>query len=62
MDNFYSVDQLAVRFSVGKKVIYGLIHSGELCARKIGKKHLRISETEVQRWLAAQLQDKDQGE
>ena len=56
MDNYYSVDQLAKQFSVGRKVIYGLIHSGELSAGKVGKKHLRVSETEVRRWLATQFQ------
>jgi len=62
MGTYYSVEQLAERFNVGRKVIYGLIQSGELHAHRIGKKHLRISETDVQRWLTTQAQENGQGE
>ena len=56
MDNYNSVDQLAERFGVGRKVIYRLIHDGDLRAVQVGKKLFRVPETEVQRWLTAQLQ------
>ena len=56
MDNYNSLDQLAERFGFGRKVIYSLIHYGDLRAVQVGKKFLRVPETEVQRWLTAQLQ------
>lgn len=61
MDKYSSVDQLAERFGVGRKVIYKLIHDGDLRSVKVGKKCFRIPETEVQRWLTAQLQGGEQG-
>lgn len=60
--NYYSVEQVAKQFGVGKKVIYGLIHSGELCGFYVGKKILRVSETELRRWEQAKLQSKGQDE
>lgn len=62
MDNYYSVQQIAKRYGVGKKVIYSLISSGDLCAIQIGKKFLRVPESELQRWERAQLQAGSHGE
>ena len=60
--NYYSVEQIAERYGVGKKVIYGLIHGGQLRALQIGKKILRVSEAELQRWEQVRLQDEGRGE
>lgn len=53
MKTYYSVEDVAQRYGVGKKIIYALIQGGDLQALKVGKKFLRISETELQRWEAA---------
>ena len=62
METYYSVEQVAERYGVGKKIIYGLIHNGELRALQIGKKILRVSEAELQRWEQVRLQDEGRGE
>ena len=53
MNNYHSVEEVADRYGVGKKIIYALIRDRELHALKIGKKVFRISESELQRWEAA---------
>ncbi|MGY2895528.1 helix-turn-helix domain-containing protein [Deinococcus sp. UYEF24] len=60
METYHSVEQVAERYGVGKKVIYCLIHSGELRALQIGKKILRVSETELRRWEQVKLQSESQ--
>ena len=55
-ERYSSVEQLATRFQVNKKIIYALIRSGELPAIRVGKKFLRVPERAVLAWEQAQLE------
>jgi excisionase family DNA binding protein len=58
---YFSVEQLAARLQVNKKIIYALIKSGELPAMRVGKKFLRVPERAMVAWEQAQLEASSAG-
>lgn len=53
MTRAYTVKRLATDWGCSARTIYSLIDAGDLVAFSIGKRGLRISEDEVQRWQNA---------
>lgn len=49
---YLSVEQVAKKTSVSTKTVYRMVHSGKLKAHKLSPRCIRISETDIEEFMA----------
>ena len=61
MDKYYTVPEVAEILKISKSQAYRLVQHGEIPCIRIGKKSVRIAESDLQEWLLENRHHPHQG-